>query len=166
MEQIGDAQVSQGEQETMAKLPTAFHPLERLVGSWKLHGRTLDTEADNIFGETTVRPILNATYLQRRDHMRLKDDVAFESLEIVRYDPERHVFSSAAYTSKGDGPGDAPTPYEWVVEADGTVIHHGTGATYRGRFSDDDQELVGVWRPDAGETATDESAYDLTMTRV
>ncbi len=51
-------------------------------------------------------------------------------------------------------------------ELEGRLAGAGAGATYRGRFSDDGQELMGGWRPDAGEATTAESAYDLTMTRI
>ncbi len=150
----------------MTMLHPAFQPIARLVGSWKLTGRTLGSAEDNIFGETTIRPILDGAYLELRGRMRFKDTLDFESLEIVHYDVAGNLFPSAAYVNMSGGPGGAPVLYQWFVESDGTVIHRGAGATYRGRFSADDRVLAGGWRPDTKGAASDESAYDAVMTRL
>lgn len=52
------------------------------------------------------------------------------------------------------------------ADDDGTVVHRGAGATYRGRFSEDGTELAGGWRPDVGSDERSQANDDLTMHRV
>ena len=63
--------------------------------------------------------------------------------------------SSAAHVYGGG----APLDYRWDVD-DGTIVHTGMGATYRGTFSDDGATLAGGWRPDPGSDANDHSSYE------
>lgn len=152
----------------MAHLDPAFKPLEKLIGTWEAKGRTLNATEDNIFATTTFEPILDGKYIQITNHMTFESENAkhvHDSWEILSYDAERNVFPTAAYSTLGDGPG-SMTEYEWAVEADGTIIHRGAGAIYRGTFSEDGNVLKGGWRPDDSGDGRDEASYDLTMTRV
>jgi hypothetical protein len=152
----------------MPNLDPAFKPLEKLIGTWESKGRTLDAPEDNIFATTTFAPTLNGKYIQVTNHMSFKSPKAnfeHDSLEIIFYDAERKVFPASSYSTIAEGPGTL-TEYEWAVEADGTLIHRGAGAIYRGTFSKDDNVLDGGWRPEHNEDGRDEASYDLTMTRV
>ncbi len=151
----------------MPKLDSRLQPLEKLIGTWKLTGRTLNAEADDVFGETTVQAILDGAYLEMRGHQSFTNaQPEFPSLEIIHYDPKSKTYPSEAYANMTGGAGGAPVPYEWIVEDDGTIVHRGAGATYRGRFSVDGEELKGGWRPDNGGDGRDEAAYNVTMKRV
>lgn len=152
----------------MTKLDPAFQPLERLIGTWKSTGRTLNATEDNIFADTTFEPILDGKYIQITNHMTFDSENAkhvHDSLEILSYDPERKVFPTLVYSTLGEGPG-STMEYEWEAEADGTIISRGGNAVYRGTFSKDGNVLTGGWRPDDSGDGRDEASYDLTMTRV
>jgi hypothetical protein len=151
----------------MTKLDPAFKPLEKLIGTWNSKGRSLNATEDNIFATTTFEPFLNGKYIKITNHMTFKTpnaDHVHESLEVLAFDPQGKVYPTASFSTLGDGPG-VMIPYEWAVEADGTIIHRGAGAIYRGTFSKDGNTLTGGWRPDKSGDARDEASYDLTMTR-
>jgi hypothetical protein len=152
----------------MAQLDPAFKPLEKLIGTWKSRGRTLDATEDNIFAETTFEPFLEGKYIKITNRMNFDSENAkhvHESLEILSYDPKTGKYPTAAYSTLSEGPG-RMIDYEWAVEADGTIIHSGAGAIYRGKFSEAGNVLKGGWRPDESGDGRDEASYDLTMTRV
>ncbi len=152
----------------MKKLDPAFKPLEKLIGTWESKGRTLNATEDNIFATVTFEPILDGKYIQETDHMTFDSNNAkhvHDGLEIISYDAERNVFPASAHGTLSDGPG-IVIKYEWKVEPDGTIIHRGAGAIYRGTFSEDGNVLKGGWRPDDSGDGRDEASYDLTMTRV
>jgi hypothetical protein len=138
--------------------------LDRLIGRWRLEGRSLGSKTNNIRGEITISPILGGRYLELRGTMSFQGSPEFGSLEIVHYDESRDVYPSLVYTDLGDLTGAPPVAYEWALEED-TVVHRGAGATYEGRFNERGDVLEGGWRPDAGGRASDEGAYDLRMTR-
>ena len=149
----------------MASLDETYKPLERLIGTWRASGRTAGSAEDNVAGELTAQPVLDGKFLELRGRLEFAG-IGFPSLEIIHFDPETGTFPSEAFAAMGDGPGGAPTPYEWRVDDDGTVIHRGAGATYSGRFSADGTELTGGWRPDKGSDERSQANYDLTMHRV
>lgn len=138
----------------------ALKRMEKLVGTWKLTGRTLSSKEDNITGWTTFEWMPGGFFLKSVGEMNFKGFV-MQSLEIIAYDPERKSFPSNVYTSMS---GTVPS-YEWDVQGN-TVIHSGLGATYTGTFSVDGNTLTGGWRPDEGTESTDGAAYDATMIRV
>jgi hypothetical protein len=74
----------------------------------------------------TAQPILGGKFLELRGYLQF-GGVGFPSLEIIHFDPETGTFPSEAFAAMGDGPGGAPTQYEWKVDDDGTVIHRGAG---------------------------------------
>lgn len=138
----------------------ALKRLEKLVGTWKLTGRTLSSEEDNITGWTTFEWMLGGFFLKAVGEINFKGFI-MQNLEIISYDPERKIFPSNVYSSMS---GTVPS-YEWDVQGN-TVIHSGLGATYIGKFSEDGNMLIGGWRPDEGTESTDGAAYDATMVRM
>lgn len=134
--------------------------LEKLVGTWELKGRTLDSKEDNISGWSTFEWLPGGFFL------KMFSEIAFhgarmQSLEIIAYDPERKTFPASVYSSMSG----TVLSYEWDVQ-DNTVIHSGLGATYTGTFSEDGNLLIGGWRPDEGMESTDGNTYDAAMRRV
>jgi len=138
----------------------AMKRLDKLVGTWNLTGRTLDSDSDNIKGWVTIEWLPGGHFLQLRGETEVMD-MKVQSLEIIRYDPSTKKFPSTVYANLGG----EPLPYEWDVQGD-TVIHSGAGATYTGTFSEDGRTLTGGWRPDAGSTESPGNAYDAVMIRV
>jgi hypothetical protein len=138
----------------------ALQRLERLVGTWTLKGRTLDSKEDNITGQVTIEWLPGGFFLQQRGEM---DFMGFkgQSLEIVGYDPAARNFPSYVYSSMSG----EPLPYCWDVQGD-VVTHWTEGSKYTGTFNEDGTILAGGWRPDEGIEETTGNAYDATMIRV
>jgi hypothetical protein len=147
---------------------TSNSPMQRLsglVGTWAMNGRTLSSAEDNITGEITISPILGGGYLELKGTMKFMDNPEFESLEIIHYDESRDVFPSLVYATMGGLTSSPPLEYEWEINGD-VVLHRDEGSTYTGKFSQDGKVLDGGWRPNEGQDSSDESAYDLTMTKI
>lgn len=138
----------------------ALKRLEKLVGTWKLTGRTLSSKEDNITGWTTFEWMPGGFFLKSAGEINFKGFI-IQSLEIIAYDPERKTFPSNVYSSMSG----TVLSYEWDVQGN-TVIHSGLGATYTGMFNEDGNLLIGGWRPNEGTESTDGAAYDATMVRV
>jgi hypothetical protein len=138
----------------------ALKRLEKLVGTWKLTGRTLSSKEDNITGWATFEWMPGGFFLKSVGEINFKGFI-MQSLEIIAYDPERKTFPSNVYSSMLG----TVLSYEWDVQGN-TVIHSGLGATYTGIFSEDRNLLIGGWRPNEGTESPDGAAYDATMIRV
>lgn len=138
----------------------ALKCLEKLIGTWKLKGRTLSSKEDNITGWTTFEWMLEGFFLKAVGEITFHGS-SMQSLEIIAYNPERKTFPSSVYSSMSG----TVFSYEWDIQGN-TVIHSGLGATYTGTFSEDGSMLIGGWRPDEGMENTDGTAYDATMIRV
>src|SRR5689334_5383620 len=104
--------------------------LEKLVGTWKLTGRTLNSKEDNITGWTTFEWLPGGFFLKAVGEIVFRG-LPMQSLEIIAYDPERKMFPASVYSSMSG----TALPYEWNVQGN-TVIHAGSGATYTGTFSE------------------------------
>lgn len=137
----------------------ALRRLDKLVGTWRLTGRTLDSPQDDISGQTTIEWLPGGFFLQQRGEIQVKG-FTLQSLEIIGYDPSTNVFSAYVYSNMGG----IPLPYYWDVQGD-TVTHWTEGSKYTGTFSADGKILSGGWRP-VGVEAHSGNAYDATMIRI
>jgi hypothetical protein len=134
--------------------------LARLVGVWKLEGRTLDSKRDKIRGRVKIEWLPGGLFMVQRGWIRLGNFSA-HSLEIIGYDPRTNTFPSNVYSDLGG----VPSRYYWAVK--GNVVEHWTeGAKYTGSFSDDGNLLSGGWRPARGKKKTPGNTYDATMFRI
>ena len=133
--------------------------LRPLVGMWSMVGRTLDADADDIAGTTTIRWAVEDEVMTMVGDRTIKDD-RVRSLEVVWRDHETGQLRSHLYTGEDD-----PLDYRWDV-TDGEYVHAGPGATYRGAMTDDESVIAGGWRPETGSAATGASAHDVTMRRI
>jgi hypothetical protein len=138
----------------------ALKRLEKLVGTWSLKGRTLDSKDDNITGRVTINWLPGGFFLEQRGEMDLMG-FTVHSLEIVGYDPSTKVFSSTVYSNMGA----VPDRYHWDVQGN-IVTHWDERSKYTGTFSEDGNTLSGGWRPNEGREGHENVAYDATMTRV
>ena len=136
----------------------ALGRLEKLVGTWRITGHTLDSRDDNISGRVTIEWLPGGFFLQQRGE---KDFMGFkvQSLELIGYDPETQAFSSYVYANMRG----VPFRYQWDVQGD-IVTHWTEGSKYTGTFSEDGRVLSGGWRPEGGKEGP-ENAYDATMIR-
>jgi len=151
---------SSSKNSELPKPHPALKRLERLVGTWKLTGRTFDSRADNIRGKVTIEWLPGGFFLQLRGTIRM-EGLEVQSLEIVGYDAKAKNFSANVFSNL-DG---APAKYYWQVKGD-RVTHWTKGSRYTGTFSKEGQMLSGGWRPEKGQKDTAGSAYDAVMTRV
>src|SRR5882672_3483943 len=94
-----------------AKPDPALKRLDKLVGTWELTGRTLDSKDDNISGRTTIEWMHGGHFLLQRVVIEILVN-KFHSLEIVGYDPATNIFQSTVYSSM-DG---VPAQYHWDVQ--------------------------------------------------
>ena len=148
------------------QLPTpdpALKRLDRLVGTWDMTGRTLDSEVDNVHGRTTFSWLPGGFFLEQRvqiDFIGTK----IEALELIGYDPETNTFPSTVYS--GFSP--VPLPYRWEVEGDTLKISVSYGpldATFQGTFSEGGEVFGGGWRPNPGADETINVPYDISARR-
>jgi len=138
----------------------ALKRLEKLVGTWSIKGRTLDSQDDNISGQVTIEWLPGGFFLQQLGEMEFMGS-KIHSLEIVGYDPSTKAFFSNVYSNMAG----VPAPYEWDVQ--GNVVTHWTEESkYTGILSEDGNILSGGWRPEEGKEGPENVAYDATMTRV
>ena len=144
----------------LSKPHPALKRLERLIGEWKLTGRTFDSEEDNLDGWVVIEWLPGGFFLQMRGEIRM-ESFEVQSLEIVGYDAATKTFSANVYSNM-DG---TPAKYYWQVKGD-RVTHWTKGSKYTGTFSKDGQTLSGGWRPDKGRKEIGESSYDAVMIRV
>jgi hypothetical protein len=134
--------------------------LEKLIGTWELKGRTLNSQEDNISGWTTFEWLPGGFFLQIRGEITFKG-LRSQSVEIIASDPTSQTFPAHVYSDMSG----TVLQYQWDVQ--GNIVTHWTkGAKYRGTLSEDGKTLVGGWRPDEGVEVTDGAAYDATMIRV
>ncbi len=140
----------------------ALKRLERLVGTWNIEGRTLDSKDNNVSGRVTIDWLPGGFFLQQRGEIEVMG-LKVHALEIVGYDASTDTFSSHVFSNMGE----VVARYYWDVQGD--VVTHWTEefrAKYTGRFSEDGNVLSGGWRPEEGVERSHENTYDATMTRV
>jgi hypothetical protein len=137
----------------------ALKRLEKLIGTWRLSGRSLDSEHANIRGRVKIEWLQGGFFMAQRGWIRLGSS-RIHCLEIIGYDSQTKIFPSYVYSDLSG----VPSRYHWDVRGD-VVKHWTNGARYVGRFSEDGSRLIGGWRPEKGEKKTHVNTYDATMFR-
>jgi hypothetical protein len=137
-----------------------LHRLDPLVGRWRLSGRTLHSNRDDIRGKVEIEWLPGGHLLELRSEIHV-GKFSVHSLELVTFDPVSRTFPSFVYT----GVDKAPLPYRWQLRGD-RVVHSGLGATFRGTWSNRGKILSGEWRADPGVPQTAQNSYTAKMTRV
>jgi hypothetical protein len=135
----------------------ALKRLERLVGTWDIKGRTLDSDVDNITGHMICEWMLGGFFLKQSGEISFKG-FNMHSLEIIGYDAASQTFPVSFYSDMSG----VVLPYHWDVQGN-TVTHWTKTHKYTGIFSDDGRALNGGWRPIDGKG---DVAYDAVMTRL
>lgn len=142
----------------------ALRRLDRLVGTWTMKGRTLDSKEDNVFGRTTFEWLPGGFFLQQRIELNFVG-MEIQSLELIGYDPQTQTLTSQVYANTSP----VPLPYHWDLQDDTLTISVAYGplnATFTGKFSDDGKSFSGGWRPNPGADETINVPYDIGGTRV
>ena len=146
--------------EQSPKPNPALKRLEKLVGTWELKGRTLDSKEDNISGWTTFEWVSGGFFLKAIGEINFKGFV-IQSMEIIAYDATSQTFPSNVYSNMSG----TVLPYQWNVQGN-NVTHWMEAAKYSGTLSEDGKTLLGGWRPVEGKQGSENVAYDAVMTRV
>ncbi len=141
----------------------ALKRLEFFVGTWTMKGRTLDSDQDNVSGQTTFEWLPGGYFLQQRVELEFAG-YAIKGLEIIGYDPATGTFPSTVYSSMMG----VPIPYGYEIQGNEVTIRTelGGGATFHGRVSEDGKSYRGGCRPDEGKEGPGNVTYDLWGTRV
>lgn len=142
------------------KPPKALERLASLIGTWKIKGRTFDSEHDNISGRVTIEWLPGGFFMVQQGWIRV-GGLKIRSIEIIGYDSQTRAFPSYVYSDLNG----VPSRYCWDVRGD--VVEHWTdGARYAGRFSEDRTRLIGGWRPVGRERKAPGNTYDAVMIRL
>ncbi len=137
--------------------------LDPMVGTWKVSGRTIGADADNITGEMIIEWLPGGFFLKQTTRINFADMFQPQGLELVGYDAESDTLTSLVYSNMAP----MAVPYVWAFEGDELTIHMKAGATMHAKIAKDGKSFSGGWRPDAGhENDPGMVAYDLTGTRV
>jgi hypothetical protein len=136
--------------------------VDRFVGTWKMRGRTLDSETDNVTARTTFEWLPGGHFLLQRfaaDFVGMD----IQSHEVIGYDPATGTFPSTVYSNVAP----MPLPYRWAVEDDKlTITAESLGATFHGSWNADGTVFSGGWRPDPGhENDPGNVPYDISGSR-
>jgi hypothetical protein len=134
--------------------------LEKLVGTWKLTGRTPDSNADNISGWSIFEWMPGGFFLKVSGEIIYKG-FKIISLEIIAYDAVKKIFFSNGYSNISG----TVFSYQWDIQAN-NVTHWMESAKYTGVLSDGGRTLTGGWRPVEGNKNPENVSYDAVMTRV
>jgi hypothetical protein len=151
-------------------IPTPHPALERLgrlVGTWTLSGRSLDSDRDNISGTTTFKWLHEAdgSFFLQQDMVLDYDGQPIKSHELIGFDPGTDAFSSLVFSNMAPD----PWPYAWAVKGDELTISIKKGpmdAMFKGRFGADGNSFSGGWRPSPGADPVINAPYDIVATRV
>jgi hypothetical protein len=139
--------------------------LDRLVGTWSMKGHLIDSDEENILGESSYQWLEGGFFLQQDVAMDFAGILKIKSRELIGFDAETKAFSSSVYSNLSP----VPLPYKWDVQGDELTIsvNYGPlGATFRGRFSSDGNSFAGGWRPNPGADETINVPYDIGGTRM
>ena len=156
---MSDADAPQGPPQPAPELKR----LEFFVGTWSMKGRTLDSNEDNVSGQTTFEWLPGRFFLQQRVELNFAG-YEIKGLELIGYDPATGKFPSTVYSSMIG----TPIPYEYDVQGSEVTIRTelGGGATFHGKLGEDGNTYEGGWRPDEGKEGPGNVDYDISGIRV
>jgi hypothetical protein len=141
----------------------ALKALDMFVGTWRVTGRTLGADEDNVAGTLRFEWLPGGFFLQQ--HVELDfGGMQIEALEVIGYDPATGRFPSTVFANMfGE-----PIPYEYEIDGRAFTIRTelAGGATYTGSFSADGETASGGWRPNPGAEGPGNTAYDVVGKRV
>lgn len=139
----------------------ALKALDRWLGTWDMHGRTLDSDVDNVHGRATFEWLPGGYFFQQRIELDFAG-MQIESLEVIGYDPATGTFPSTVYSNMAG----LPLPYRWEIDGDElTITTEMLGAAFRGRWSEDGATFSGGWRPNPGREGGGNVPYDISGSR-
>jgi hypothetical protein len=156
------------QKQELPKPDPALQRLSRLVGKWRMTGRSAGSTKDDIFATTTFKWLHEGG----RTGFFLQQDMVMEyagtrivSHEFIGHSKRAKGFSSLVFSNMGA----EPWPYRWDIRSKRITIsikHGPMNAKYVGRFSADGNSFSGGWRPRPGANKTINAPYDITASRI
>jgi len=145
----------------------ALRRLDRLVGTWRMKGKTAGSHEENIVGTTTFKWLgeSGASFFLQQDMDMDYAGTPIKSHELIGYNPKTKAFSSYVYSNMAPD----PWPYEWDVQGDTLTIsidHDAMRAMFTGKFAPDGNGFSGSWRPSPGADETINAPYDISASRM
>jgi Protein of unknown function (DUF1579) len=107
----------------------ALTRLEKLVGTWNIRGRTLDSKEDNLSGRVTIEWLPGGFFLKQTGELNFMG-FKVQSLELAGFDPSTQTFPSSVYSNMSG----VVLQYHWNVQGN-TVIHWMEAAKFTGTLA-------------------------------
>jgi hypothetical protein len=154
--------------EGAPKPSPALKRLDRLVGTWRMKGRTVGAKEENITGTSTYKWLHDesgASFFLQQDMDMDYAGTPIKSHELIGYNPKTKAFSSYVYSNMAPD----PWPYEWDIQGDTwtlSIKHGPMNATFTGKFAPDGNSFSGGWRPNPGADEKINAPYDIRGTRM
>jgi hypothetical protein len=146
------------------KPDAALKRIDRLVGTWRLRGRSLGSDQYTITGTTTFKWLYGGFFLVQDMDMDYAG-TAIKSHELIGYDPKSKTFASTVFSNMAPD----PWPYQWDIDGDDitiSIVKPPMDATFKGKFAADGKSWSGGWRPNTGADETINAPYDIIVSRV
>jgi hypothetical protein len=159
---------NEASEQSTPKPDAALKHLDRLVGTWSMKGKTLDSDEENVAGKTTFKWLHGkngASFFLEQDMDLDYAGTAIKSHELIGHDPKTKRFSSQVFSNMAAD----PWPYQWDIQGDTLTIsikHGPMDAKFTAKFAPDGNSFSGGWRPNPGADETINAPYDVTATRL
>jgi Protein of unknown function (DUF1579) len=143
----------------------ALRELDFLVGTWSMKGHLVDSDEENIVGETTYEWLPGGFFMRQRVKMDFAGLFQIDSEELIGYNAETGKFRSFVYSNLSP----EPLPYEWEVREGRmtiTVSYGPLDATFTGELGEDGDTFSGGWRPNPGASELVNPPYDIAGARI
>jgi hypothetical protein len=146
----------------------ALSRLDRLVGTWRMKGRTVGADKDDVRGTTTFKWLQGKSgesFFLEQDMKLNYAGAPIQSHELIGHNPKTRAFSSYVYSNMAPD----PWPYEWDIQGDTLTIsiNHGPmRSKFTGKFAADGKSFSGGWRPNPGADEKINAPYDVTASRI
>ncbi len=135
----------------------ALKRLQRLIGTWELTGRTLDSKVNNVTGRLTAEWLPGGFFLRFGGEFNFRG-TKFPFLEVIGYDPSTENFLSTIYPSFSG----TPIKCHWNIQGD-QVTRWTEEDQFAGTFSNNGRTLSFSRRPADG---SEDFAWDAVVIRV
>jgi hypothetical protein len=141
---------------------------EALIGKWRITGRTLGADSDDVFGTacfTWLHDGAEKSFFVVQDMLLDYAGTEIRSHEVIGYDAGTRRFASFVYSNMASD----PWPYTWTLDGDKLTIaikHGAMDATFTAAFAEDRNSFSGGWRPNPGADEEINAPYDLVATRI
>jgi hypothetical protein len=154
--------------QSTPKPDPALKRLDRLAGTWRMKGKSIGSDEENITGTTIFKWLhgeKGTSFFLVQDMNMDYAGTPINSHELISYNPKTKAFSSYVYSNMAPD----PWPYEWNIQDDTLTISIKYGpmdATFTAKFAPDGKSFSGGWRPNPGADETINAPYDITASRI